>query len=229
MIISRTPFRISFFGGGTDHLDYFSQYPGMVLSTSINKYCYISISKSPLFSNYKYQVSWSEIEKVNSLDEIKHPTIKNSLKFLNFKEGLSIFHRGDLPARSGMGSSSSFTVALLNGLKYLQGNKSNNKHELAIQAQYIESTLNKEKVGFQDQFASSFGGLNQINFNYIDNKPIIDVKNVSISNDFKNELETSLILCYLNSHRNASVIEEAKFENKVNSISILNDIKDLIK
>ncbi|MDC0456641.1 kinase [Alphaproteobacteria bacterium] len=225
MIISRTPFRISFFGGGTDHLDYFKNSTGKVLSSTINKYCYISISKSPLFVTNKYQISWSEIEKVNNIKDIKHPTVRNSLKFLQFKEGLSIFHRGDLPARSGMGSSSSFTVALLNGLNFLQGKFKSDKHELALQAQYIESSLNGEKVGFQDQFASSYGGINEINFNYIKNKVDVDVNPILISSDFKREIESSLILCYLNNARNASIIEEAKFENKRNSKSILNDIK----
>ena len=141
MIISRTPFRISFFGGGTDHLDYFKKRPGTVLSTTINKYCYISISKSPLFSNHNYQISWSKIEKINSIEDIQHPTIRNSIKFLKFNEGLSVFHKGDLPARSGMGSSSAFTVAFLNGIKYLQKRKED-KHNLALEAQYVESTLN---------------------------------------------------------------------------------------
>src|SRR3989338_6827248 len=150
MIISRTPFRISFFGGGTDYPVWYKENGGAVLSASIDKYCYLTCRYLPPFFEHKTRLAWSKLEAVKEVDEIQHPSAREVIKFLGIKEGLEIHHDADLPARSGLGSSSSFTVGLLNSLYSLLG-KRPTKKQLALEAIHIEQELIKENVGSQDQ------------------------------------------------------------------------------
>src|SRR3989338_3059270 len=165
MIISKTPYRISFFGGGTDYPQWYLQEGGAVLSTTINRYCYISCRFFPPFFAVKHRIVWSHIETVSSISEILHPAVRAGLRFLGFDDsvGLEIHHQGDLPARSGVGSSSSFAVGLIHALMTLKGEKAG-KHELAVKAMELEQKVLEETVGSQDQVAAAYGGMNVIKF-----------------------------------------------------------------
>lgn len=165
MIISRTPYRISFFGGGTDYPEWVAQEGGAVLSTTIDKYCYITCRHLPPFFADKHRIVWSNIELVSNINEIIHPAIREALKYyFGYNvDGIEIHHQGDLPARSGIGSSSSFAVGLIKALYALKG-RLITKKENAIEAIKLEQDLLKENVGSQDQIASAFGGFNKIEF-----------------------------------------------------------------
>ena len=163
MIISRTPFRISFFGGGTDYPGWYESNKGAVLSTSIDKYCYITGRHLPPFFPHLHRIVYSRVETVGQIDEIEHPAVREVLRALGFREGLEIHHNSDLPARAGLGSSSSFVVGLLHALRALLG-----EHpapmELAREAIHVEQNLLRENVGSQDQLAAAIGGLNRFHF-----------------------------------------------------------------
>ena len=161
MIITKTPYRVSFFGGGTDYPGWFQEHGGAVLATSIGHYCYIHGRVLPPFFEYKYRVVWSKIEQINKLNDIEHPVIREALKWMKFKFGMEIHHNGDLPARSGLGSSSSFSVGMLNMLHSLDS-KSVTKAELAKEAIFLEQSILNETVGIQDQIITSHGGLNKV-------------------------------------------------------------------
>jgi len=163
MVISKTPFRISFFGGGTDYPAWYLQNAGAVLSTSINKYCYISIRYLPPFFEHKHRIVYSLIENVKHLEDIQHPVVRTILKLYKVKKGVEIHHDGDLPARAGLGSSSAFTVGMLNSLYALRGSIIS-KEELAKKAIHIERDILKENVGSQDQVIVAYGGFNKIIF-----------------------------------------------------------------
>src|SRR3989338_9068971 len=163
MIITRTPYRISFLGGGTDHPLWYEKNGGAVLSASIDKYCYISCRFLPPFFKHKHRIVYSKIENVNNIDEIDHPSVKESMRLTGIDKGLEIHHDGDLPAMSGLGSSSSFTVGLLHALYGLDG-KIITKRQLALDAIHVEQNMIKENVGSQDQTIASFGGFNKIEF-----------------------------------------------------------------
>jgi D-glycero-alpha-D-manno-heptose-7-phosphate kinase len=165
VIISRTPFRISFFGGGTDYPAWYQEEGGAVLSTTIDKYCYLSCRVLPPFFSIKHRIVWSHIETVSSIAEILHPAVREGLRYMDFDDsvGLEIHYQGDLPARAGMGSSSSFAVGLLKALKALRG-QIVGKGELARMAIHLEQDLLKDNVGSQDQIAASYGGFNLIRF-----------------------------------------------------------------
>lgn len=202
MIISRTPFRISFFGGGTDYPGWYHKNGGKVLATTINKYCYISARLLPPFFGYKYRIIWSKIENRKSLDRILHPSVREVLRFMKISQGLEIHHDGDLPARSGLGSSSAFTVGLLHALYALKG-KMINKKQLAKESIYLEQHVLKETVGSQDQVLASYGGFNLITF-HKDRQ--ISVKPVTISSKRFEELQNHLMLFYTGIVRTASDI-----------------------
>lgn len=204
MIISRTPFRISFFGGGTDYPAWFHENGGAVLSTTIDKYCYISCRKLPPFFEYKHRIVYSKFEQVNETDEIFHPSVRETFKFANVTDGLEIHHDGDLPARSGIGSSSSFTVGLLNALYALQG-KMVSKRKLAIDAIHIEQEMIKENVGSQDQIIAAFGGFNKIEFS---NEHHFEISPVTIGQSRLQELENHLMLFFSGFTRIASKIAQ---------------------
>jgi D-glycero-alpha-D-manno-heptose-7-phosphate kinase len=163
MIISRTPFRISFFGGGTDYPAWFRDHGGSVLSTTINKYCHISCRHLPPFFTNKHRIVWSRIEEVGTVDEIVHPSVRECMRYLDVHDGLEVHHDGDLPARSGLGSSSSFTVGMLHALHALRG-RMPDKRRLARDAIHVEQNLIRENVGCQDQVAVAYGGFNRIDF-----------------------------------------------------------------
>jgi D-glycero-alpha-D-manno-heptose-7-phosphate kinase len=163
MIISRTPFRISFFGGGTDYPSWYREHGGAVLATSINKYCYISVRYLPQFFDYKSRIVYSKIELVGSSEEVQHPAVRAALKYLKIDQGVEIHHDGDLPARTGLGSSSTFTVGLLNALYALRAQMAS-KMQLARDAIHLEHDLLQETVGAQDQVITAHGGLNRIDF-----------------------------------------------------------------
>lgn len=163
MIISRTPFRISFFGGGTDYPEWFSKQGGQVLATTIDKYCYLTCRYLPPFFGHRIRVVYSAIEICNKVEEIQHPVVREVLTYLKIDRGIEIHHDGDLPARSGMGTSSSFTVGLLNAMYALQG-KMPTKHQLAAESIHIEHDRMREVVGCQDQVMVAHGGFNQVTF-----------------------------------------------------------------
>ena len=166
MIISRTPFRISFFGGGTDYPAWYSENPGAVLATTINKYCYISCRLLPPFFEHKYRIVYSKVETVKEKHEIQHPAIRAAIDLMEINAGLEIHHDGDLPARTGLGSSSSFSVGMLHTLFALKGIMPT-RQQLALNAIHLERDILKESVGSQDQISAAIGGFNRIGRNFI--------------------------------------------------------------
>ncbi|MEW5774322.1 MAG: kinase [Thermodesulfobacteriota bacterium] len=208
MIISRTPFRISFFGGGTDYPGWYLQNGGQVLSTSIDKYCYISLRYLPPFFEHKYRIVYSKIENVVDIDEIMHPAVRETLRYTDFTKGLEIHHDGDLPARSGMGSSSSFTVGLLKALYALKG-RITSKHKIMMESIHIEQDMIGETVGSQDQAAASYGGLNHIVFH---RNGGIDVEPLTVSIARAQELNDHLMLFYTGIMRTASEVAKSYVE-----------------
>jgi D-glycero-alpha-D-manno-heptose-7-phosphate kinase len=163
MIITRTPFRISFFGGGTDYPVYYREHGGAVLSTTINKYCYLTCRYLPPFFDYKYRIRYTKTELTQTADEIQHPSVKACLNFMGINEGIELIHSSDIPALSGVGSSSSFTVGLLHALSALKGQIAT-RRKLAFDAIHVEQDMIGESVGCQDQMAAAFGGFNKIEF-----------------------------------------------------------------
>jgi len=215
MIISKTPFRISFFGGGTDYPQWYLKEGGAVLSTTIDKYCYIACRILPPFFSNKYRIVWSHIENVNSAAEILHPAVRAGLRYLGLDmgEGMEIHHQGDLPARSGMGSSSSFAVGLIHALTALRGQMVS-KHDLALKAIDLEQNHIQENVGSQDQVAAAFGGLNHISFN---TNGDIRIEPVTVSARRIKDLEERLMLVYTGTSRLSSEIAKqtiASFDQK---------------
>ena len=163
MIISRTPFRVSFFGGGTDYPQWYREHGGAVLATTIDKYCYISVRKLPPFFDHRFRVVYSIVENVQDIAEIKHPAVRGVLQWLDTSTGLEIHHDGDLPARSGLGSSSAFTVGLIHAMRALDGRRI--AHDaLAAEAIHVEQAVIGEPVGCQDQISAAIGGFNHVQF-----------------------------------------------------------------
>ncbi len=205
MIISRTPFRISFFGGGTDYTPWFREHGGAVLSTTINRYSYISCRYLPPFFDYRNRIVWSKIETVSNHDDIIHPVVREVLKMMDI-QGLEIHHDGDLPSRSGLGSSSSFTVGILNAMNALLG-KMTTKEQLARTAIYVEQVLLKENVGVQDQIAAAYGGLNKVEIRPDGN---FNVNPVTLNAERLADLQDSLLLFYTGTSRFSSEIAGEK-------------------
>jgi D-glycero-alpha-D-manno-heptose-7-phosphate kinase len=202
VIISRTPFRISFFGGGTDYPAWFREHGGSVLTTSINRYCYITCRFLPPFFEHKSRVVWSKIELVSGQDEVTHPLIREAINYLGIEEGLEIHHEGDLPARSGLGSSSAAAVGILNALYALRGNMVS-KETLAREAIHLEQELLKENVGNQDQIQTAYGGFNRIDFAQNGGFAVRPI----VINEFRiQEFEHHLLLFYTGVSRHASEI-----------------------
>lgn len=209
MIISKTPFRISFFGGGTDYPSWYQENRGAVLSTTIDKYCYISIRYIPPFFNHKHRIVYSIVENVKCIDEIKHPVARALLKFFSIKHGVEVHHDADLPARSGLGSSSAFTVGMLNSLHALNG-RIISKPDLAKQAIYIEREVLKEHVGSQDQIAVAHGGFNKIIFH--SNHDFM-IEPVTLKKERIDELQKHLMLIFTGFSRYASEIAAEQIKN----------------
>lgn len=203
MIITKTPFRMSFFGGGTDIENYFRESEGAVLSTTFDKYCYVTVRHLPRFFEYKTHLTYSKMEYVNSYDEIDHPAIREAMRMLDMHE-LRLTYESDLPAKSGLGTSSSFVVGMLNAFYALKG-KYVDKKRLADEAIYLERVLCKEAGGWQDQIAASYGGLNRINFgpNGYEVLPVI------ISPERKKRLENNLLMFFTGFTRFSSDIQKA--------------------
>lgn len=208
MIISRTPFRISFFGGGTDYPVWYRENEGAVLATTIDKYCYISIRYLPPFFEYNNRIVWSKIEQTKEIKEIEHPSVRTTLKFLNINRGISLHHDADLPARSGLGSSSTFTVGLLHALHGLQGHLAS-KQQLADEAICVEQRLLEENVGCQDQIIAAHGGFNRINFAGEDQ---IQIMPIVLSQNKLQLLQSHLLLFFTGLSRTASEIAKEQVE-----------------
>ena len=222
MLTTRTPFRMSFFGGGTDFPTYFNEYGGCVLSATFNKYTYVTVRNLPALFDYKNQFTYSKIERFNSPDELEHPLVREAMKFIDI-DRIQIAYDADLPARSGIGSSSSFAVGLLNELHLLKGEKLS-KMELAKEAIYLERVLCKEAGGVQDQLAVAFGGLNKITFD-ADGYRIIPV---DISHKKKKEFNENLLLVFTGfSHFSGEVAVEQQ-NNIPQKITELNEMKSLV-
>lgn len=202
MIITQTPFRMSFFGGGTDFPDFYKEHGGAVISTTFDKYCYVNVRHLPRFFDYATELSYSKIERVVDVNEIQHPAIREAMKFLDMEE-LRLTYEADLPARSGLGTSSSFAVGMLNAFYALKG-KYADKRKLADEAIYLERVLCKESGGVQDQIAASFGGLNRINFS----ADGYEVNPVIISPERKMQLNRNLMLFFTGFSRFSSDIQD---------------------
>ena len=227
MIISKTPYRVSFFGGGTDYPQWYLKEGGAVLSTSIDKYCYITCRVLPPFFETKYRVIWSHIENVSTISEILHPAVREGLKYLNVNGeygGLEIHHQGDLPARAGMGSSSSFAVELFKVLTALKG-QIIGKHELAGMAIEFEQSILKENVGSQDQVAAAYGGLNLIRF--LKNGEI-RIEPVTISTARISELESNLMLLYTGASRLSSKVAGDFIGNLEKEAAVLRKMREMV-
>ncbi len=209
MIISRTPFRISFFGGGTDYPTWFRENGGTVLSTAIDRYCYISCRYLPPFFEHKYRIVYSKIENVLNISEIQHPAVRAVLDWLKCEDGLEIHHDGDLPARSGLGSSSAFTVGMINAIMALRGQYITDD-QLARDAIHVEREILKESVGSQDQIATAYGGFNRIQF-LTDNT--FKVMPVVLPPARVERLERHLMLFFTGISRFASDVARSKIEN----------------
>ncbi|MDE1920916.1 MAG: kinase [Candidatus Omnitrophica bacterium] len=210
MIISRTPFRMSFFGGGTDYNGWFQEHNGAVLATTIDKYCYITCRYLPPFFEHKSRIIYSVMEHVReSIDEINHPSVRECLRFLKIQEGLEIHHDGDLPARTGLGSSSSFTVGLLNSLYALKGQMVS-KERLAREAIHVEQDMIKENVGCQDQMQAAYGGFNLIEFGGTNH---LRVQPLTLPASKLELLQEHLMLFFSGFSRNASTIAKAQVDN----------------
>ena len=223
MIISRTPFRISFFGGGTDYPVWYNHHQGAVLSTTINKYCYITVRYLPPFFEHRYRIVYSKIENVKYISEIQHPAVRALLEYCHIDKGVEIHHDGDLPARSGLGSSSSFTVGLLHSL-YALKEKMVFKEQLAREAIYVEREILKENVGSQDQIAVAYGGLNKIIFE----KDDFRVEPLTISEERIQQLQNHLMLIFTGIQRTASKIVASQIKNTFLKEKELNIMKNMV-
>jgi D-glycero-alpha-D-manno-heptose-7-phosphate kinase len=224
MLITKTPFRISFFGGGSDLPNWFRENGGKVLSTTFDKYCYISVRKLPEFFDHKFRIVYSKIENINEISQIQHPSVREILKYFDIQNGLEIHHDSDLPARSGLGSSSSFSVGLINALKSYQ-NKTILKYDLASLAIHIEQDLIRECVGSQDQVAAAYGGFNEIEF-YKDNT--FSVKPLEVDKIRLNELNDNLMLFFTGIQRFASEVSASQVANIGNCASQMNTLVDMV-
>ena len=219
MIISRTPFRISFFGGGTDYREFYEEYGGSVLSTTFDKYCYVTARHLPRFFDYKYQINYSRIERVVDLDNILHPAVRETLKYLDMRE-MFVGYDADLPARSGLGSSSSFVVGMLNAFYAIKG-KYIDKKRLAKEAIHIERVLCNESGGIQDQIAASYGGFNRIDFREDD----FSVQSVVMDFERKKNLDDNLMLFFTGFSRISS---EIAIEQKKATHNKTKELKEML-
>jgi D-glycero-alpha-D-manno-heptose-7-phosphate kinase len=224
VIISRTPYRISFFGGGTDYPAWYREHGGAVLATSIDKYCYLSARFLPPFFEHKIRVVYSKIENCHEIDEIAHPAVREILRFLRFDRGVEIHHDGDLPARSGIGSSSSFCVGLLHAMHALNG-RMPSKQQLAAEGIHIEQAVLHETVGSQDQVTAAHGGFNQLCFQPSGE---ISVRPVTIGAERMRALESHLLLFFTGVKRTSSDVAQSYVHNFDGNKRHLRIMKDLV-
>ena len=225
MIISKTPFRISFFGGGTDHPEYYNKFGGNVIGTTIDKYCYISARYLPQNFLHKHRISWSLNEDVHKVRDIKHPTAKAIIKYLKINKGLEIYHSADLPGQTGIGSSSSFCVGLLNSLNTLLKKNSLSKEKLSRLSIFLEQKIMKESVGSQDSVWASYGGFNKISFS----KKSIKVSKLKISKKNINKLESNIILFNTLLPRYSSDVEKVKIKSLNKKIDFYHEMNSYVQ
>ena len=223
MIICKTPFRVSLFGGGTDFPDYYSKFGGCVIGGTINKFSYVTARYLPNVFNYKHRIVWSKNEVVNNSDEIIHPMVRAVFKDLKIKKGLEIHYQGDLQKNSGLGTSSSFCVGLINAIQNLQ-NKHISKKKLAKKAIFIEQNKLNENCGSQDQVWASYGGFNFINFRKDGN---FQVNNLSISKKNLFLLNNNFFLIYTGLHRYSNDVEKDKVKSLDKNLITLDKIKKI--
>lgn len=222
MIISKTPFRMSFFGGGTDMEDFFNEHEGAVLSSTFDKYCYVTVRHLPRFFEYSTEIVYSKMERVKDVSDIHHPAIREAMKMLDMHE-IRLTYEADLPAKSGLGTSSSFAVGMLNAFHCLKGNYADKK-KLADEAIYLERRLCQETGGWQDQIAASFGGMNRINFRSEGYK----VKPVIISPERKISLNTNLLLFFTGFTRFSSDIQNENAQKRKTTTGQLLEMLQLV-
>lgn len=220
MIISKTPFRISFFGGGSDLPNWYKKFGGSIISTTIDKYCYISLRELPPFFQHKHRIVYSKVENIIKIKDIKHPAVRAIFTKYKVKNGLEMHHDGDLPARSGLGTSSSFCVGLINTL-YALNKEFISQKELANEAIYVEQKLLKETVGVQDQIAAAFGGFNRIN---IFKDGTFEVEPITISLQRLKLLQNNLLLFFTGISRYSSDISKDFVLNNSKNISNISKI-----
>lgn len=222
MIITQTPFRMSFFGGGTDLESYFKENRGAVISTTFDKYCYVNVRHLPRFFDYSTELSYSKTERVTSIDDIQHPEIRNAMKMLKMEE-IRLTYEADLPARSGLGTSSSFAVGMLNAFYALKGIYADKK-KLADEAIYLERVLCNETGGWQDQIAASFGGFNRIDFSEDD----YEVTPLIISPKRKRNLNDNLMMFFTGFTRFSSDVQKANALDKKDNVKQLQEMFSLV-
>lgn len=225
MIISRTPFRVSFFGGGTDYPGWFHEHGGAVLATTIDKYCYISVRELPPFFDHKFRVVYSIVENVKEVREIAHPAVRAVLESLNADKGLEIHHDGDLPARSGLGSSSAFTVGLLGAIHALRG-RYTSKDTLAAEAIHVEQCLLREPVGLQDQISAAFGGFNHILFR---RDGTYEVRPMILPRDRVDTLQEHLLLVFTGISRLAPEVAQTVIDNLKRRTEELKTLQQMVQ
>ena len=225
MIVGRAPYRVSFLGGGTDYPEWYLQHGGEVLAAAIDKYCWLSCRLLPPFFAHRHRIAYSVVETCNSLDEIKHPAVREGLRCVGEERGIELHHDGDLPARSGMGSSSAFAVGLILVLRAMRGFSPLTKLELAGMAINLERELLREHVGAQDQVTSAHGGFNHVRFRE-DGR--IEVEPVEMSDDDRDLLQRSLMLFHTGHFRSASA-QAGKFLGQLSEHrSQLRDLKAMV-
>lgn len=227
MIITKTPFRMSFFGGGTDMPEFFKEHGGAVISTTFDKYCYVNVRHLPRFFDYNTELAYSKMERVTNVEDIVHPAIREAMKYLDMHE-IRLTYEADLPARSGLGTSSSFAVGMLSAFYALKG-KYADKKKLADGAIYLERTLCDEAGGWQDQIAASYGGLNRINFN----AEGYTVDPIIISPERKKQLNDNLLLFFTGfTHFSAEVQASNKgvdkTKEKLEMLSLVDKAQDIL-
>ena len=222
MIIAKTPFRMSFFGGGTDMPEFYKEHGGAVLSTTFDKYCYVNVRHLPPFFEYTTELSYSRTERVKDIDEIQHPAIREAMRFLNMRN-IRLTYEADLPARSGLGTSSSFCVGMLDAFYALKG-KYADKRKLADDAIYLERVLCKEAGGIQDQIAASFGGMNKISFS----SNGYEVNPVIIFPDKKKLLNENLLLYFTGFSRFSADIQIQTKKEMKDKLSQLKEMYRLV-
>jgi D-glycero-alpha-D-manno-heptose-7-phosphate kinase len=224
LIISRTPYRISFFGGGTDYPAWYRKHGGAVLAASIDKYCYLTCRHLPPFFEHRIRVVYSKIENCHGIDDVAHPAVREILRFLRFERGAEIHHDGDLPARSGIGSSSSFCVGLLHALHALQG-RMPSKRQLALESIHLEQEVLREAVGSQDQVTAAYGGFNHVLFH---ENGEISVRPVTLAPQRLRELEGHLLLFFTGVRRTSSDVAQLHVQNLESNRRPLRILKDLV-
>lgn len=222
MIITKTPFRMSFFGGGTDMEKFFEKHGGAIISTTFDKYCYVNVRHLPRFFDYTTELSYSKIERVTEVESIKHPAIREAMKMLDMHE-IRLTYEADLPARSGLGTSSSFAVGMLNAFYALKG-KYVDKKRLADEAIYLERALCNEAGGWQDQIAASYGGLNRINFS----TEGYEVLPIIISPERKEKLNNNLMMFFTGFTRFSSDVQKTNASGNKNREGYLLEMLALV-